>query len=122
MVMASLCPNKNPTFVSIILMSELLFIPQRYNINAILQIRNDLMKNLELGFLFSFRKLLYICLMFNITNRRTLLEYMARYPDAKVALQEWYHELAGADFKNFNELKDIRQNQRYESSICKIDA
>ena len=43
--------------------------------------------------------------MFNIINRRTLLEYMAKYPDAEVALQEWYHELASADFKNFNELK-----------------
>ena len=43
--------------------------------------------------------------MFNIIARRTLNEYARKYPEAKTALQKWYHEMAEADFKNFNELK-----------------
>lgn len=43
--------------------------------------------------------------MFNIIARRTLNDYAQAYPEAKLALQKWYHELAEADFKNFNELK-----------------
>jgi mRNA interferase HigB len=45
--------------------------------------------------------------VFNIITRRTLLEYFIKYPDAKVALQEWYHELVKCNFKNFNELKVV---------------
>jgi mRNA interferase HigB len=34
-----------------------------------------------------------------------LLAYAEKYPLAKNALFEWYHELVKSDFKNFNELK-----------------
>lgn len=40
--------------------------------------------------------------VFNIINRKTLLEYCKKYPKAATALQEWYYELAICDFKNFN--------------------
>jgi len=43
--------------------------------------------------------------MFNIINRKTLLAYGEKYPEAKNALFEWYHEFLSADFKNFQELK-----------------
>lgn len=43
--------------------------------------------------------------MFNIIARRTLNEFCERYPEAKTSLQKWYHEIAEADFTNFNELK-----------------
>ncbi|HQS06904.1 MAG: hypothetical protein B7X86_09700 [Sphingobacteriales bacterium 17-39-43] len=48
--------------------------------------------------------------MFNIITRRTLLEYVKQYPLASTALLEWYHELEKADFKNFNELKEVYGN------------
>ena len=48
--------------------------------------------------------------MFNIINRKTLLEYCKRYPDAAIALQSWYHELLNAEFKNFHELKKVYGN------------
>ena len=48
--------------------------------------------------------------MFNIITRKTLLEYCKKYPEAATALQEWYHELAICDFKNFNELKQVYGN------------
>ena len=48
--------------------------------------------------------------MFNIITRKTLLEYCRKYPAAATALQEWYHELVKADFKNFNELKKVYGN------------
>lgn len=48
--------------------------------------------------------------VFNIINRRTLLDYCKKYPKAAVALQEWYYELLHAEFKNFNELKNIYVN------------
>jgi mRNA interferase HigB len=43
--------------------------------------------------------------VFNIITRKTLLDYCRKYPDAAVALQNWYYELVKCDFKNFNELK-----------------
>ena len=43
--------------------------------------------------------------MFNIIARKTLLDYCKKYPDAALALQEWYHDLLTSPFKNFNELK-----------------
>jgi len=43
--------------------------------------------------------------MFNIINRKTLLVYTEKYPNAKNALFEWYHEFLKSDFKNFQELK-----------------
>lgn len=45
--------------------------------------------------------------MFNIITRKTLLAYSEKYPPAKNALYEWYHELVKSDFKNFNELKAV---------------
>ena len=48
--------------------------------------------------------------MFNIINRKTLLEYCKRYPDAAIALQSWYHELLNAEFKNFHEVKKVYGN------------
>lgn len=39
-----------------------------------------------------------------------MLEYVKQYPLASTALLEWYHELEKADFKNFNELKEVYGN------------
>lgn len=35
------------------------------------------------------------------------MDYCDSFPDASVALQEWYHELVKCDFKNFNDLKKV---------------
>ena len=48
--------------------------------------------------------------MFNIINRKTLLDYCKKYPDAATALQSWYHELLNAEYKNFHELKEVYGN------------
>jgi mRNA interferase HigB len=48
--------------------------------------------------------------VFNIIARKTLLEYCKKYPEAAVALQEWYYELLKSEFKNFNELKKVHGN------------
>ena len=48
--------------------------------------------------------------MFNIVNRKTLLAYAEKYPNAKNALFEWYHEFLSADFKTFQELKALYGN------------
>ena len=48
--------------------------------------------------------------MFNIINRQTLLAYCKRYPQASIALQEWYYELLRSEFRNFNELKTVYGN------------
>lgn len=48
--------------------------------------------------------------MFNIINRKTLLDYCKKYPDAASALQGWYYELLKSNFKNFNEVKAIYSN------------
>lgn len=61
--------------------------------------------------LFSISKhLYYLCIVFNIITRKTLLEYVSQYPLACTALLEWYHELEKSDFKNFNELKKVYGN------------
>jgi len=52
----------------------------------------------------------YLCRVFNIIATRTLNEYGKQYPEAKTALQKWYHEIAEANFKNFNELKQTYAN------------
>ncbi len=44
-----------------------------------------------------------------------MLEYCKKYPAAATALQEWYHELVKADFKNFNELKKVYGNASFVS-------
>ena len=48
--------------------------------------------------------------MFNIINRKTLLEYCNKYPDAFTAVSEWYFELLNCDFVSFNELKKVYGN------------
>ncbi|MEO7121118.1 MAG: type II toxin-antitoxin system HigB family toxin [Ginsengibacter sp.] len=48
--------------------------------------------------------------MFNIITRKTLLEYCVKFPEASIALQEWYYGLLKYDFSNFNELKEIYAN------------
>jgi mRNA interferase HigB len=48
--------------------------------------------------------------VFNIITRKTLLEYAKKYPMAKTALFEWYHELNKSSFKSFNELKKVYPN------------
>lgn len=52
----------------------------------------------------------FIQLMFNIINRKTLLEYGKKYPAAKNALSEWYYEFLDCDFKTFQELKAVYAN------------
>jgi len=39
-----------------------------------------------------------------------LLDYCKKYPEAAIALQEWFYELKKCDFKNFNELKEVYGN------------
>ncbi|MBX9782307.1 MAG: type II toxin-antitoxin system HigB family toxin [Chitinophagaceae bacterium] len=48
--------------------------------------------------------------MFNIINRKILLEYCKKYPQAATALKEWYYELLKGNFKSFNELKAVYGN------------
>jgi len=48
--------------------------------------------------------------VFNIITRKTLLDYCKKYPEAAIALQEWFYELKKCDFKNFNELKEVYGN------------
>jgi mRNA interferase HigB len=43
--------------------------------------------------------------VFNIIARKTLLDYCKKYPDAAIALQEWYHEIITSELKSFNDLK-----------------
>lgn len=48
--------------------------------------------------------------VFNIITRKTLLDYCQKYPEAAVALQNWYYELLKSELKNFNELKKVYGN------------
>jgi mRNA interferase HigB len=48
--------------------------------------------------------------VFNIIARKALLSYCKKYPEAKVALLEWYYELKRAEFRNFNDLKKVYGN------------
>ncbi len=50
---------------------------------------------------------IYLCTVFNIIARRTLLEFCKKYPEAAIALQEWYYGILKFDFKNFNEVKKV---------------
>ena len=43
--------------------------------------------------------------MLNIIARRTLLVYCRLYPEAAVALQQWYAEMLNQDFASFNQPK-----------------
>ena len=59
---------------------------------------------------FTNRKLFLPLIVFNIITRKTLLDYCKKYPEAAVALQNWYYELLKREFKNFNELKKVYGN------------
>ncbi len=48
--------------------------------------------------------------MFNIITRKTLLDYCKKYPEAAIALQQWYHEIWKSEFRNYNELKSVYGN------------
>lgn len=48
--------------------------------------------------------------MFNIINRKTLLAYSKKYPNAKNALFEWYYEFLASEYKNFQEPKMAHPN------------
>ncbi|MCY7350916.1 MAG: type II toxin-antitoxin system HigB family toxin [Cytophagaceae bacterium] len=48
--------------------------------------------------------------MFNIIARRTLMEYIQRYPESATALRKLYNELVKAEFQSFNELKQAYGN------------
>lgn len=43
--------------------------------------------------------------VFNVINKRSVLIYCTEYPNASVALQEWYYEISRKSFSTFNELK-----------------
>jgi mRNA interferase HigB len=56
---------------------------------------------------FTNRKLLVSSIVFNIITRKTLLDYCQKYPEATVALQNWYFELLKSEAGNFNDLKKL---------------
>ncbi len=46
----------------------------------------------------------------NIIVRRTILYYVAKYPQAQTPLLTWYSEFLKQEFKNFNQLKTTYGN------------
>lgn len=46
----------------------------------------------------------------NIINRKTVVYYTEKYPQAKNQLLAWYNEMLGSEFDNFNELKAVYGN------------
>jgi mRNA interferase HigB len=48
--------------------------------------------------------------VFNIITRKTLLNFCKAYPEASIALMEWYHEMIKQEFKSFNDLKKVYKN------------
>ena len=46
----------------------------------------------------------------NIINRKTIIYYTNKYPNAKNQLLIWYNEILKQDFNNFNELKEMFGN------------
>jgi mRNA interferase HigB len=46
----------------------------------------------------------------NIITKRTILYYINQYPLASNSLKSWYDEFSNADYRNFNELKDVYGN------------
>jgi len=48
--------------------------------------------------------------VFNIINRKSILNYCKEYPTASTALREWYYELSKQNFSSFNELKSLYGN------------
>lgn len=43
--------------------------------------------------------------MFNIINRKAILEYCKKHPAAKLALLVWYQKMSTSGYTHFNELK-----------------
>lgn len=58
-----------------------------------------------------------------IISHRTLVKYGIQYPDAKTALDSWYKTVKAAEWKNFQDIKNIFNsvdfvgNQRYAFNI-----
>jgi mRNA interferase HigB len=46
----------------------------------------------------------------NVIVKRAVIFYCDKYPAAKVALLGWYKEFCDANYKNFNELKQVYGN------------
>ena len=46
----------------------------------------------------------------NIIDKGTILYYINKHTKAKTLLLTWYHEFSKAEFRNFNELKQIYGN------------
>lgn len=46
----------------------------------------------------------------NIINRKTVVYYSQKYPQAKKQLLAWYNEMLEQEFGNFNELKAVYGN------------
>ena len=46
----------------------------------------------------------------NVITKRTILFYMDQYPLAYNSLKNWYDEMYRAEYKNFNELKNVHGN------------
>lgn len=40
-----------------------------------------------------------------VVKKKTIVEYFATHPDAKVALEDWYEKAANAQWKNFADLR-----------------
>ena len=40
-----------------------------------------------------------------VVKKKTIVEYFAKHPDAKVALEDWYEKAANAQWKNFADLR-----------------
>ena len=40
-----------------------------------------------------------------VVKKKTVVEYFAKHPDAKVALEDWYEKAANAQWKNFADLR-----------------
>ena len=58
-----------------------------------------------------------------IIAHRTIVKYGKQYPDAKTALDSWYKTVKAAEWKNFQDIKNIFNsvdyagNQRYVFNI-----
>ena len=46
----------------------------------------------------------------NIITKRTILYYIKLYPLASNSLKNWCDELSHAEYKNFNDLKNVYRN------------
>ena len=46
----------------------------------------------------------------NIINRKTIVYYTEKYPQAKTQLLVWYNEMLKQKFSSFNELKNVYRN------------